>query len=96
MFCHKRSPGDSEPNRREARAKSEASRRLKRRPRTISDRISNNIWAPTIAVLVVGSYCGATSTTSPPTMSIPLSPCRIPCTSRGVRPPTSGVPVPGA
>ena len=64
--------------------------------RAISEKISNSIWAPTIAVLVVGSYCGATSTTSPPMMSMPLRPCRIACASRGVRPPASGVPVPGA
>ena len=46
--------------------------------------------------MVVASYCGATSTTSPPTKSIPFRPRRSSSTSRGVRPPTSGVPVPGA
>lgn len=40
-------------------------------------RISNSIWAPACAVLVVVSYCGATSTTSPPTKFRPFSPCRI-------------------
>ena len=39
------------------------------RTRTVKIRlnISNSICAPTWAVLVVASYCGATSTTSPPT-----------------------------
>jgi hypothetical protein len=39
----------------------------------IKHKISNSIWAPTCAVLDVGSYCGAISTTSPPMM---LSPYR--------------------
>ena len=63
---------------------------------TIRLRISNSICAPACAVFVVASYCGATSTRSPPTMSMPFSPRRIACASRVVSPPISGVPVPGA
>ena len=48
------------------------------------------------AVLVVGSYCGATSTTSPPTRFRPRKPRIRAWASRVVNPPTSGVPVPGA
>src|SRR5579883_934633 len=71
-------------------------RRRKRGPSTISEKISNAICAPTIAVIPDGSYCGAISTTSPPMISSPLRPCRMRCASRGVSPPVSGVPVPGA
>src|SRR5262249_51425476 len=62
----------------------------------IRHKISNSIWAPTCAVLEVGSYCGAISTTSPPMMLRPCRPRSICWASRGVMPPTSGVPVPGA
>ena len=48
------------------------------------------------AVLLGASYWGATSTTSPPTTWSPRTPRSSSSTSRGVRPPTSGVPVPGA
>ena len=57
-------------------------------------RAARTAWAPICAVLVVASYCGATSTTSPPTTLRPARPRRMPSTSRGVSPPTSGVPVP--
>lgn len=63
---------------------------------TIRLRISNSTCAPAWAVFVVASYCGATSTTSPPTRSTPFSPRRSSSTSRVVSPPTYGVPVPGA
>src|SRR5262249_9709593 len=62
----------------------------------VKHKISNSIWAPTCAVLDVGSYCGAISTTSPPMMLRPCRPRSICWASRGVMPPTSGVPVPGA
>jgi hypothetical protein len=59
-------------------------------------RISYIIVAPTRAVLPVGSNGGATSTTSPPTKLRPRKPRSSAWASRVVRPPTSGVPVPGA
>ena len=52
--------------------------------------------AAACAVFVLASYCGATSTTSPETMSSPTSPRKSSSASRVVKPPISGVPVPGA
>src|ERR1700733_5348738 len=57
---------------------------------------TNSTCAAICAVLVVGSYWGAISTTSPPTTSRPRQPLRIAKASTELKPPTSGVPVPGA
>lgn len=48
---------------------------------------ANSTCAAFCAVTVVGSYCGATSTTSAPTTFIPARPRRIASASRIVRPP---------
>lgn len=52
--------------------------------------------APTSAVLPLGSKGGATSTTSPPIRFNPRRPRSSSMASMVVRPPISGVPVPGA
>ena len=49
----------------------------------------NSPCAAICAVFEVASYCGATSTTSPPTMWMPAQPRRMSSTSRGV-PPAKG------
>ncbi len=59
-------------------------------------RIANIMFAPISAVPPDWSKGGATSTTSAPMMFSPRIPRTMRCASRGVRPPISGVPVPGA
>ena len=67
-------------------------------PRTVSEMSSKTMFAAATAVTPDGSYAGATSTTSALTgrRSYSARPRRIASSSRDVRPPGSGVPVPGA
>src|SRR5471032_802129 len=58
--------------------------------------ISYSRFAPTSAVLPDGSYGGEISTRSHPTISSPRQPRMISSACQIVRPPISGVPVPGA
>ena len=57
---------------------------------------SNMIVAPFSAVIPPRSNGGETSTMSAPAISSPASRRTMPCASRMLRPPASGVPVPGA
>ena len=68
------------------------------RPRAVASMQSNSyiMLAPTKAVIPVGSQGGEISTTSAPAMLRPLNPRTKDNASRLVKPPTSGVPVPGA
>ena len=58
--------------------------------------ISKAIVAPTKEVMLLRSKGGDTSTTSAPTKFILFSFLIINCASLTLKPPTSGVPVPGA
>src|SRR5690606_22889976 len=63
---------------------------------TIRLRLSNSICPPAWPMSLVGSSCGATATTSPPTRISPFRPRTRSRASRLARPPGSPVPVPGA
>ena len=62
----------------------------------VAEQNKSKIVAPTNEVILFTSNGGDTSTTSPPTKLILFSALIIVCASLTLKPPTSGVPVPGA